>query len=483
MPANNWSGTFTDLEEYKAGNRINYTVKEVPLAKGYESDITGDAINGYKVTNSRTPEKIVVSGIKTWVDDNNQYGKRPESITIRLLANGEKINSKIVTAADGWAWKFDDLPKFKAGEEITYVITEDVVDGYSADIRGYNMTNTYIPGKTSVQVTNAWRDANNQDGVRPDTVVVKLLADGVYTGNNLILSKANNWTGVFKELEDYKDGRKVVYNIEVLPVGGGYITDITGGAKEGFVVINTRIPAMVDVSGSKIWDDVNNQDGKRPTSITIRLLKNGLQIDNRTVTATDNWEWSFKELPKYEAGEEITYTITEDAIEEYSADISGYNVTNSYTPEKTSVQVTKAWIDANDNDGKRTKSVSVQLFADGEVVADKVLTLNKSNNWTGTFTNLPINNGGKVIVYTVDEVDMPEGYTREISGNATVGFIISNCHDPETISVEGAKTWDDNNQNEKRPASITIHCLRMERKLTNERNCCGWLEVGLYRLT
>jgi len=41
------------------------------------------------------------------------------------------------------------------------------------------LTNKHEPEKTSVKVTKAWNDANNQDGVRPDSVKVKLLADGV----------------------------------------------------------------------------------------------------------------------------------------------------------------------------------------------------------------------------------------------------------------------------------------------------------------
>jgi len=52
---------------------------------------------------------------------------RPASITIRLLKNGTEIASKIVTEADGWAWSFTDLPKYEAGELITYTITEDTV--------------------------------------------------------------------------------------------------------------------------------------------------------------------------------------------------------------------------------------------------------------------------------------------------------------------------------------------------------------------
>ncbi|WP_257646468.1 MULTISPECIES: Cna B-type domain-containing protein [Streptococcus] len=38
-----------------------------------------------------------LSGTKTWDDNNNQDGKRPDSITVILLANGTKVASQEVT--------------------------------------------------------------------------------------------------------------------------------------------------------------------------------------------------------------------------------------------------------------------------------------------------------------------------------------------------------------------------------------------------
>ena len=57
-----------------------------------------------------------------------------------------------------------------------------------------------------------------------------------------------------------------------------------------------------------------------------------------------------EKMPKYEAGKEILYTVTEDAVADYTTEITGYDITNSYAPGKTSVTVTKAWAD---NDGPR----------------------------------------------------------------------------------------------------------------------------------
>ncbi|MCD4894025.1 Cna B-type domain-containing protein, partial [Enterococcus faecalis] len=50
--------------------------------------------------------KIEITGTKTWEDQNNQDGLRPDEITVNLLANGEKVASKTVTEADDWKYSF-----------------------------------------------------------------------------------------------------------------------------------------------------------------------------------------------------------------------------------------------------------------------------------------------------------------------------------------------------------------------------------------
>ncbi|WP_207719513.1 Cna B-type domain-containing protein, partial [Peptostreptococcus canis] len=467
---NNWTGSFTDLDEYKAGKKIEYTVKEEAVGNEYTSAITGTAQNGFTVTNTREPEKTVVEGSKTWDDKDNQDGKRPETITINLLKNGVKVDSKIVNEANGWKWKFEDLDKYENGQEITYTITEEQVQGYSTEVNGYNVKNSYTPGKVSVQITKAWEDKNNQDGKRPNSVTIKLLADGQEVpGKTLILTKVNNWTGSFTDLDEYKAGKKIEYTIKEDFIGNGYTSDITGTAKDGYIVTNTREPEKTVVEGSKTWDDKDNQDGKRPETITINLLKNGVKVDSKIVNEADGWKWKFEDLDKYENGQEVSYTITEEKVEEYSTEVSLYNVKNSYTPGKTSVQVIKAWEDKNNQDGKRPESVKIKLLADGKEVSGKILTLAKANNWTGSFTDLDEYKAGKKIEYTVKEELVGNGYTSVITGTARDGYIVTNTREPEKTVVEGEKIWDDkDNQDGKRPKEITINLLKNGTKINTK---------------
>lgn len=454
--ANGWKGTFENLDEFKDGEKINYTVEEAPVS-GYTANITDSASGGFTITNSYTPETVDISGSKTWNDNNNQDGKRPASITIRLYANGTELTDKVqtVTADNNWKWSFTDLPKYAEGKLIAYTITEDSVDGYTSAVNGYDVTNTYSPEQTSVTVTKAWDDKNDQDGIRPESITVKLLADGADTKETLTLSSGNNWTGTFNNLDKYRDGgEEIVYTIEEVEVSG-YNTVISGDASKGFVITNSHTPATTEVSGSKTWDDKDDQDGKRPDSITIRLYANGKQVDTKTVTAKDDWKWSFTNLPKYADGKEITYTITEDTVPGYTTNVDGFNVTNSYTPGKTSVTVTKAWNDAGNQDGLRPGEITVKLLADGKDTG-KTLTLSKENRWMGIFTDLDEYKDGQKIVYTIEEVSV-KGYDSVITGDASTGFVITNSHTPEEIDLSGSKTWDDaENQDGKRPDSITI---------------------------
>ena len=471
---NNWYYTWTGLDEKKAGTSIAYTVAEVDIPEGYTtSAVTGNASEGYVITNNHTPETTEVSGEKTWNDADNQDGKQPKSITVRVLADGTEVASKEVTAADGWKYKFEKLPKKANGKEIVYTVTEDAVPDYTTTVDGYNITNSYTPGKTSVTVTKAWDDANNQDGLRPEKVKVQLYADGKPLGQAVTLTAEENWTHTWSELPEKKAGKTIEYTVQEIGEVKGYTATVTGTAKEGYTVKNSHTPETTEVGGTKIWDDGNNQDGKRPGKITVNLLANGEKVKSQDVvpSAEGNWTYKFTGLPKYKDGNEIVYTVTEDAVPDYTTTVDGYNITNSYTPGKTSVTVTKAWDDANNRDNKRPDSITVNLFADGTKVQSQKITA--ADGWKYEFRDLPKYSNGKEIKYTISE-DSVKNYTTSIDG-----YKITNTYTPETVQVAGSKNWNDNgNAVGLRPESITIRLYangkEMDHKTVTEKDGWSW---------
>ena len=313
-------------------------------------------------------------------------------------------------------------------------MTEDGVEDYQTTISGYDITNSYTPGKTSITVTKAWSDNNDQDGKRPQDIKVQLYAGEDKCGEEVTLNTGNNWSHIWTGLDVKKAGTVISYSVKEVNVPEGYTSTVSGDAKNGFTITNSHTPETTQVSGTKTWNDSNDQDGKRPGSITVNLLANGTKVDSKTVTEKDGWKYSFTNLPKYENGKEITYTITEDAVADYSTEVKGYNITNSYTPGKTSVTVTKAWVDNDNKSGKRPSEIKVQLYADGKESGSPV-TLNEANKWTYTWSGLDEKRSGSTIVYTVKEVGTVDGYETSVSGDARTGYTITNTLKSGTLEI------------------------------------------------
>ena len=424
----------------------NYKVKEKTAPKGYELGTneytlqvtpTGGAIQ--TITNK--PIKTSVPVTKIWV------GPKAGPVTVHLLADGTDTGKTLtLNEAGNWKGSFDGLRKYKTdGTEIVYTVKEDDVANYTNAITGdiasgFTITNTNTE-KVNIPVTKKWV------GPKAGPVTVRLLADGVDTGKTITLSDSNSWTDTFSGLDKYKaDGTAIVYTVKEDDVAN-YTNVITGDVTSGFTITNTNIE-KVSVSGTKTWNDNNNQDGKRPASITVNLLKNGTKVDSKTVTpdVSGAWTYSFSGLDKYNAdGTEITYTVSEDSVDGYTSTVTGTNITNSYTPETTVVKVTKAWV------GPKTNSVTVHLLADGTDTG-KTVTLDEAGNWTGTFSNLPKYKDGTAITYTVKEDDVTN-YTSATTGDTASGFTITNTN-TEKVDVPVKKEWVG-----PKAGPVTVHLL------------------------
>ena len=484
------AGTYTyTIKEVKAGtteNGITYDAKTITAKVTVTDDGQGKlhatveyssdgTANSTTFTNVYTPAKTQVPVKKVWNDSDNQDGKRPESITVKLLADGvETGQTRELNAANNWQAIFTDLDADKGGTPIAYTIEEVSVAEYESKVTGdattgFTITNSYTPGKTQVPVKKVWNDSENQDGKRPDSITVKLLADGQDTGKTLELNKENNWSGSFTDLDVNKAGKAIAYTIEEVSVAE-YESKVTGDATTGFTITNSYTPETVNVKATKNWDDANNQDGKRPTKITINLLADGQKVDSKEVQAAADGTWTveFTKLAKYKAGKEIKYTVTEEAVAEYESTITDFTITNKYAPKAIDYKVTKVWNDANNQDGKRPESVTVQLYkkvgnADPVAVEGKKLTLTAkdktdANTWVASFTNLPQYEAGTEIAYSIKEVDVPAGYEASVTGQ-----VVTNTHNPDTVILSGTKVWkDNNNQSGKRADKVKVQIFKGE---------------------
>ena len=501
-----WS--FANLPKYTdAGVEINYTIDE-ELVEGYKTNIAEVTIDNsdnriFEIKNSYSPETTDRSVEKIWLDENDQDGIRPEKIAVRLIGT---VNSGAETRTvftdkvslseeNDWKYAWSDLPTYSKGLKVNYTVEEIKVNGYSSTTVGesnFIITNTHTPETVQFKVNKIWEDDNNRDGIRPGTVSFKIvevdqsgnvIAD---TGNTVTFTSDDNFAPkMTPELPKYRDGKEIEYSLVEGEITG-YQSEVNYVVPDGFIAKNTHDPTRVKIKGVKSWNDNNDAEGNRPKTLTFELWKNvnGVheKVDEKTINAIGNWTCEFngplgRGYLEYENGTKIQYYIVESNVEGYVLNSEASSIsekdaentitvtlTNDYKPEYTSRKVMKSWIDDNNRDGVRPTSIKVQLYSDPEMTKPygDPITLDESNGWSYEWTDLPVKLNGEQVDYTVAELRYGEPWETQYvtTYNEENPFLIENTHKPITIDIEGAKTWnDENNRDGIRPESIEIHLL------------------------
>ena len=455
-----WTYTFEDMpKKDENGNEIEYTIKELDL-EDYVSVVTGNAEQGFTITNKFKYTDVYV--LKVWDDNDDETGVRPESIDVKLLADGEELYTatvitendqptvraprreievkaqaeRILADVDGneWYFMFAGVPRFdEAGNEIAYSVEEIVPEHYIATITQDTMT---IEGKTyhywkienectltNVYVMKVWNDWDAPEDARPETITVTLLADD-----------------------------EEVQTVEVAP----------------------RTPEEV---GPALRAPRRAAEAKAAAK-TIEAF-----------VVDDTWRFAFEAVPKYdEEGNAITYTVRETVPANYSATYSAQTETfgnqtityieivNTYVePGMIPIKITKVWDDFDDEDEFRPDTVTIFLEANGdpyrmiELAEDGILLpVEKkiargeavreviADPWTCTVIVPEFDEDGNKITYTVWEVPVGNYDDPVVTGSAEEGFTVTNRHMP-TTDVYAMKVWDDNDDSRgRRPETITV---------------------------
>ena len=428
---------------------------------------------------------ITIDGTRYW---NSLEESLPDSITYKILYYQEE--SDIYVEQDSRTVEIildEENGRYFANYQFnslsadnSFVIREFYADGSSISVVAINkelynslnlsdktatgkiaMTNAsyYVTMKNvyevvDVAVTKVWDDENNYDNLRPNTIYV-----GLYAGGELVevvtLSEENDWTYTWEDLARYSGGNRITYSanelqlendVYVVYVPDGYAQTLNGFVADGdWQIVNSHIP-LVNIDVQKVWDDVDDYDRIRPSSVEVVLTQDGDEISRQTLSDDNGWAYSWENLLRFagegDAHHEIVYVITEtltgvisdtDSQTTYVAVVSGnvddgFIVTNTHTP-LTSASILKVWDDAENQDGIRPSEITV-ILSNGESV-----TLNAENGWTATIDNLPAFNNGQRITYTWTEPTLPTGYT--ISGNTAEGTLttITNTHTPEIPEI------------------------------------------------
>ncbi|MGS0443787.1 Cna B-type domain-containing protein [Bacillus cereus] len=421
-----------------------YYVKEVSAPDYVDFDpqakiifeVKSDAVNGVKLPIPNKVKTTSIAGTKTWKGDNEK--DRPSSIKVELLQNGKVVDTKEVTAADGWKYKFDNLPAYDAnGVAYKYEVKEQPIDGYTTEVNGYDITNTKVVQTTKVEGTKTWKDGNAQS--RPTMIKVDLLQNGTVIATQEV-SEATGWKYEFKDLViNDVAGTAYKYEVKEQPVDG-YESKVNG-----YDITNTKV-GKTSVAGTKTWKGGTEEEHK---VIKVDLLQNGTVIATQEVSKETGWKYEFKDLIAFdENGKAYKYEVKEQPVDGYESKVNGYDITNTKVGE-TKVEGTKTWNDDNAKD--RPEMIKVDLLQNGKVVDTKDVTV--TTNWKYTFEKLQAYDAnGAAYKYTVKEQAVP-GYESKVNGTD-----ITNTKVGET-KVEGMKTWKDDNAKD-RPEMIKVDLLQ-----------------------
>ena len=342
------------------------------------------------------------------------------------------------------------------------------------------------------------------------------LAGGVYNETD----KTITWTETIENIDTYQNGSKeisITKEISLLfknvdqsihTIANKVVGTVKLETPEKEIPVETtkEIPTeyLTEVEAVKVWEDNNNADGNRPSSIYLQLKKGEEVVDEVLVSEREGWKHTFTDLPKYEKdGTEISYTVEEREVTVgdlrlYDKKIEGNTITNTYkltdesikNPkiEKTGTKAIASKDEAIEYNINYTATIENYIGTGRVTIVDTLpyeLDESKANDLAGgtynkeaktitwveelgevdTFTNGPKEaNITKTITVYFKDIDVTaEKIINTVSGKIDLDTTketdtqtdTEETNPSFTTEVEVIKRWEDNNnENKRRPQSI-----------------------------
>lgn len=325
-----------------------------------------------------------------------------------------------------------------------------------------------------------WDDQSNNDNVRPESITVSLVANGIPTGLSYVLDSdnadrsGNIWSYTFEGL-DVTDAvsNPITYSVAITStVSDQYSYGIENKSAELGYILMTHSLITTDINSYVVWEDDGNNDGYRPSTVNLQLYANGRRVEDAegrlSISGSGNtWTYTFADFQKYytddagNKGREIRYTLeatptNPGELDEYSIAYHNYTVILSHRKDTVSRSVHVEWQDSNNQDGKRPASMAVQLYADNVPLEGKVVLLSNANNWAHTWDDLAkYADGGREVTYSARVSSTLVDYTAE-----STGMTIEMTYVPSSTSISAFVTWtDENDADGLRPDFITAQLV------------------------
>ncbi len=423
-----------------------YKVTEL-VAPGEKADTTESAYEKAK------PLYVVFPGNDARSADSKTYNGKYNN----LIISDDKNDSGSLTVAvannatlGNYLWYVNNNHKKKTKVSIAKLDAADInvlVAGASLKLSKWG----------SSEAPEAWSNwTASMQGVSKDSTGTALIWTTGSTGNQTFeLLPGRYWLEETAAPDGYQTMSPITITVGadgVVTVNGHNVTDKNGTGQ----IQALDAPKTTNLTVNKVWDDSNDQDGKRRT-VTFDLYRklageaDYTKMDGQSrdinVNAGDSAAYWF-DLPVMVDGKQAEYKAAEaTTIDGYTkqctdpasmTDGSGIAMTctNKHAPETTSLGVNKVWKDADNQDGSRPGFITVHLVKNG-VKTNQSATLNAANNWrnANAFTNLPVYENGMKITYGVQE-DVPSGYTVTTDGvDKNHDITLTNTHHPNNKKV------------------------------------------------
>lgn len=462
---NNYAVSFDGNQVFGVSNAVsNYILNEIPVEKVWEGGNNHPTIearllqDGVIYTSALYPDgKITLDNHNAWKNSFKgiplvKEDGMPYTYTIEEIGAGTGLLADYTTAIKGSTTK-------QAGSIQGFQIINAHKRDIPARIDWYDGIDTTNDGIVDT--------STNRDGVRPNSVKVKLQRSN--DGGNQYMdvpvdpnnaSHTTAITTISKDIQgDYKhlytnmpvmdeQGKPYLYRILEIdePNLSNYPTTLLGGQDnrvssvetDGTLVVSNIIQRY-PLSVTKVWDDATNPT-VRPTSIQLKVQrKTGTNAPtdviitgvDTTKTLPENHAWTttFTDLIRYdENGVEFDYSVFElpsTELNNYSTTYTpsvrlggtvGISVTNSLG--NYGLRVENTWEDNNNVQGVRPSDTVVKLYrsvAGGveEEVPNSEKTISPIShatstlhNWIVEYTNIPKYNAmGQEYTYRVEQLD------------------------------------------------------------------------------
>ena len=230
-----------------------------------------------------------------------------------------------------------------------YTVTESDNEGYIVSVSGTTDTeaagtiehhetasaeflNTYET--KDITVTKTW--SAPEGTAIPESITVTLMQNGVEFRKG-VLTAAEGWKYTFDGLApDDPKGQPYEYTVVETEVSGWTGTVVQNA--DGSVTINNTY-ILNEIPVTKIWSAPEGT--ALPESITVTLMRNGIEYRTAELNAADGWKYTFDGLTSDdENNKPYEYTVVETAVSGWTGTVvqnedGSVTITNTYTPPTT----------------------------------------------------------------------------------------------------------------------------------------------------